>query len=397
MPIDKTVIKTRLRIQPELFSDPNLFILKHDLEIRTAKPTPGTLRGKPTLNLKLDVLNYKGIKLELRKVRSKHLTDVVIHFNPGVCLYSHNGSILTLAEFLDALSVLVAQTKALLENPNEWFDLLPGLRKGSPAYWHLIELPFQCLDVDGSKLAGFRHLSHPNMRTPARHWPNSISLGGKRGKLQISIYRKALEMVAHEKIGVGELPDYADVLRIETRMKDEKLLHYIGNDRNVEMIDGTMRLVRFYPVDLIGGHRQCLSELRGVYSSNEPLQDLSARGQLVPLGRLLAHIVLDQRTTQMFPELLAHIRFYTGASSDTMKELRTAGLAVLKSHSTIARDVIFSDTAYETQHGVAAVTCEGKVFHEFNDTLVHRTICNAYRPPDQPFRPLTQWPDYLRY
>jgi hypothetical protein len=221
LPVDRTTIKTRLRFHPDFLADPNSFIRWHDLEIRTTKPTRGRSKQGPTQNINIDVLRYRGIKVKLRKVAGDPLADTSINFNPGVCLHGHNGSVLTLREFLHALAILVTHLKPLLMDADDWVDLVPGLRSGGVAYWDYVEVNFHSADPDGSVLARFRPARHPSIKTAARHWPESITFGGQRGKLRIGIYRKAVEMIAHDKLLPTHLPDNQHVLRFEIRLGGE--------------------------------------------------------------------------------------------------------------------------------------------------------------------------------
>lgn len=393
MPVDRTTIKTKLHIHPAVFHDPKSFIRDHDLPIRTMKPT----RVRRSWTLTLDVLTYKGIKVKLIKIDGDPLTDVTIDFNPGVCHYGHNGQILTLAEFLDALSLLVTQLTPLLSNPADFVDLVPGLSQGRSAYWSFLEVPFQCIDPDGTLLANFRNLRHPRIKTPTRHWPNSIQAGGHRGMLQLSIYRKAMEMVAHGKLPESKLSDYYEILRLEARMREKKLILYFGNSRNVEVIDGTERLVRFYPRDLVGGHRLSFSELQGVYSPDHgTTREQGDSKPLVAMGRLIAQAALDPRTSHTFPELLSQVAFYTGAGSDTISVIRKSGLMELERSSSISRDALYSDAAYGAQFSIASTELEQKICHDLSDMTARSLIAAAYRPPGQPVFPLTVWPSYDR-
>ena len=213
-------------------------------------------------------------------------------------------------------------------------------------------------------------------------------------------------MIAHGKLSPSRLLENQHVLRFEVRLEGKKLNHYLGNERNVEVIDEVPRLVRFLPQDLDRGLRGCLSAFEGVFEPAEPPLNVKSGDQLAPLGVLLARIALDPRTSQTFPELLEHIRFYEGAScvtkkarkklSDTICKIRNAGLADLSRRSFLSCAELFSDAAYMTQHGIVSVEQEEKVSHDFDDAVGHRLICEAYRPSDQPFQPMTQWPRYLR-
>ena len=113
-------------------------------------------------------------------------------------------------------------------------------------------------------LSALRHARHPSITTPSRHWPESIKIGGERSKLGFGIYRKAVEMVERGgKLPEGRLEDYRHILRLEVRMKEEKLVKYLGDERAIEEIDGKKRLVRFYPQDPFLALRQSFREMRG--------------------------------------------------------------------------------------------------------------------------------------
>jgi hypothetical protein len=401
MPVDRTAIKTSLRINPDLLKDPVTFIRDRELPVRAVKPSRGKRAHCPADTLTLDVLTYKGIKVKLSKTAGASLTSATIHFNPLVCLYGHNGRVLSLSEFLEALALLVTHLTPLLSNPDDWVDLIPGLRHEGRAYWSYLEVPFQCLDPDGTLLAAFRNARHRSLTTPTRHWPTSIQIGGTRSKLQFSIYQKAVEMVVHDKLLESDRSNYEDVLRLEVRMKEDKLLLYFGNERNVEVIDGTERLCRFYPQDLIEGHCKSFSEIEGVFASVAIATSEKQADKIKPLearGRWLAMTALDPRTPQTFPELLAHIKFYLGESSDTIGKIRKAGLAELSRRSSLSLDDLFSDAAYRAQPEIYNEELEKKICRALEDLHAHPLVNDAYRPPDQQFQfqPITQGPGYAR-
>ena len=178
-------------------------------------------------------------------------------------------------------------------------------------------------------------------------------------------------------------------------MREEKLVLYFGKLRNVETIDGKERLVRFYPRDLACGHRLSFGELQGVYSPDEGTEEPAGSTPLVAMGRLLAQVALDPRTTQTFPELLSLVRFYTGAGSDTISEIRKAGLTELSRHSSISRDSLYSDKAYGAQFGIASKEPEQMIGHDLSEMTTARSLITAaYRPPGQPLDPHTKWPSY---
>lgn len=402
-PLDKTRIKTRLAIHPRLREDPVAYLRDSNLQIRSARPTQGRSPTGTTWNLVLDILTYGGVSITLRHVPGDPLVDATIEFNPGKCLYGHNARILSPDEFLDALTLKVMHLRPLLDNKDDWIHLIPGLQPGGRAYWSYLEVFLHCHDPEGALLDRLRHVRHPSIRKVARHWPSSIEVGRKKGKLQLSIYRKAVEM-ANRKIGgepllsEEELAEYSDILRLEARMRNEKLVLYFGNGSNTEVIDGKERLVWFHPRDLVRGHRACLSELQGVYSPS-PGDVTELTGECTPLeayGRTLAQVAEDERTSHTLPQLLDSLRHYTGASSDTMSKIRKAALAELSRQSGISRDAFLSDSAYMSQPVIVCGKAEKKVRHPYFDTDVRRLIAEVYCPPDQPFIPQSKLPGYLR-
>ena len=402
MPVDRSTIRTRNLIHPDVLADPVAFIRKHKLQIRTTKPTSGRRAGRITQNITFNLLAYKGIKVELSKITGDPLVDVTIEFNPGVCLYGHNGRILLLTEFIDALALLVTNIRPILIDQDDWVDLVPGLRPGGRAYWCYLEILLQCRDTDGTLLAQLRHLRHPSITTPSRHWPDSMEVGGRRAKLRLANYRKACEM-ASRRLGKStqllsdeKLAEDRDILRLEARMKDEKLVHYFGNGDNVNVIDGKERLVWFFPHHLVHGHRLCYTELQGVFSSGEFTELTGKSNPNAALGQMLARVAQDPRVAQSLPALLASIQHYTGASSDTIRSVRKAAMVELARRSRFSSDELLSDTAYATQVGIASEEAEKRVLHDHIDMEALQLITKRYRPEGQPFHPHIELPSYLR-
>jgi hypothetical protein len=95
-------------------------------------------------------------------------------------------------------------------------------------------------------------------------------------------------------------------------------------------------------------------------------------------------------------QLLAQIRHYTGASTDTTGPIRRAGLEELSRLSVISKDELFSDVAYRTRLSVWSEKLENKVRHEIEGAFVHRLLYAAYQPPNHPFKPIARLPEYLR-
>jgi hypothetical protein len=389
--LDKVESTIRVRISRNLRKDPEAFARKTNLPLRSVKRFPSG-------GLLLKLLTYGGIKLKIAPPAADGLSEVTVTFNPGKILYGHNGRIITYDEFLDAICIYLTHAKHLLEDPDDWIDLIPGLRVGGPGRWRLLELPTHCSDLYGFILAAFCHIYHPNIRTQARHWPTSIELGGKRAKLQFSIYQKAVEMLAHnKKLPARLLSQYADVLRLEVRLRGKKLVNYLGNDDTVEVIDGKKHLVRFFPEYITTGCRTAFSELENVWHSDE-IQEFSARCQLAPLGSLIAHIASDPRCKQSFPDLLRHLAFYTrvGSKRDTIRTIRGAGAGEMSYRSTLSFDSLFGDAAYNTQPSIAIPEIERKVSHPLEDIRRDPLLIAAYTPPGWVSPRSDPFPPYCR-
>lgn len=394
MPIDRTTIQTRLKIHPDLLSDPCSYIKEHQLKVRTLAPNDGKKSRNHTKKLTLDVSTYKGIRVELCEGIHDGFSDVKIEFNPGVCLYGHNGRILLLREFVDALGILISHLKPILLNQDDWVDLIPGVRPKGVAYWSYLELFLHIEDPDGSVLKGFRNAQGRNSQTPVRHWADSMEIGSKRSNIQYSIYRKAIEMVEHKKLEPKQLEDDGNILRLEVRLKGNKLVQYLGNERNMEEIDGVKRVTKFYPHELNTAHCASFGDLNGVYRSNEPLAKLAQKEQMKALGRLLARVSNDPRTTYTFLELRDQLHFYTDASSATLSAISGEGLKYLSHVSRLRKEDLFSDDAYRKQITIFSEKKENYVRHYIDDIYSDPRIFQAYQPPDQRLLRINQFPSY---
>ena len=394
MPIDRTEIKTRLRLHPDLLDAPTDFIREHNLPIRTVKNWMGKSSEGPTRKMSLGISTHKGINLELSQVTGKSMIDVTINFNPGVCLFGQNGNVLSPEEFLHALAILANNIKPLLYDQADWVDIIPGLRSRNVAYWSYLEIFLHYPDPDGHRLAGFRNAQLKTTRTPIRHWTDSIKIGGKKSNRQFGIYRKAVEMEAREKLEPEKLTEYEHVLRLEVRLTKEKIVEHLNSNRSLEMIDGEMRLVRFYPEDLFHGIRNSFATLQGFYRPSKTDVLKKANGQNTHLGRLLARVANDPSSSSTLQDLLVLIKYYTDASTDTMGSIRKAGIAELIRLSLISYDELFSYDSFQTQQSVWSE--KKKVFHEFENMHIPPLILEAYRPPNHTFLPMVEFPTYVR-
>ena len=377
LPLDLTIISTRVAIHPDFFGKPKDYILSHDMEVRNLKPGKG-----PRSPIHLDVLTFKGIVVDVYRELGEPLARLVIKFNPGKCLYGHNGRIISLSEFLDALGLLVHHLRPMLKDPADWVHLLPGITREGRAYWHMLEIPLQLHERDGFQFEHFRHL-HYKRRKPARHWKDSLSIGANNSDLRFCIYRKPKEMKSHGVLPEERLADFDGILRLEARFKGKKLLEYVGNDRNTEIIDGKERLVRFFPADLVGAIRTAFEGIEGV--CHQELPAVSSDGKkLVALARMLAQVASDPRCTFPFPKLVATLARYTGTtSSQAIRDIRGEGLAGFSRRSPLSFDEVFSGENFNRQFGIAVAETEHRVRHPSRHIFSDAQIVGAYQPPDQ--------------
>lgn len=387
--LDKNTFFIRTRVLRKLFKDPENFVRKSDLPKRSIKRHKGG-------GISLKLLTYRGVTMKIDPPGSDGCSDINVEFNPGKVLYGHNGRILTYDEILDAFSIYITHARHLLEDADDWIDLVPGIRTGGSGRWTRLELPYHCCDPVGFILAAFRHFHHPNIRTQARHWPDSIELGGKRANLQFSIYRKATEMLAHnKKLPERLLSQYGDILRLEVRLRGKKLVKYIGHDDNVVVIEGKERVVSFFPEYISHGRRTAFGEIENVWHSDE-IQELA--GQLAPLGNLIAHVASDPRCRRSFPELVRNLAFYSrvGSKRDTIRTIRGAGASVMSRRSTLHFDDLFGDAASNSQPSIAIPEIEGKVSHRLEDIRRHPLLEAAYLPPGYVSSRSNPFPEYCR-
>jgi hypothetical protein len=388
MPLDNSTIKTRVRIRPDLFDNTKEHIQMRCPQFWTIKPIRRSRPSRHTRKLTFGILTNNGIEVSLVYVNGEPLSRVTIKFNPGVCLYGHNGRILHLNDFLAALSVLVVHLTPLLSDPADWVDLVPGLRQGSPAYWSCLEVPYQCSDPNGERFAQLRHFRYPPIGMQCHLRADSIEFGSRRNSLQLSIFRKDIEMLKRGNLDVERLSDASGTLRLQARLSNSMLPRYFGNGRNVAMIDGKKRLVWFLPQDLVRGHRECF-KLWGGYRLDRETHTKGKYPKQEDLARILAKIEDDPAAAQTFRDLLFLAKFYSGASSDTIRKGGAEGLAELSLRSGLSLGGIFSDSVYQTPTGIASEICEEKIQYAYDslDTVPHPLITEAYCPPGQPFSP----------
>ena len=388
MPLDRIVSKTSVAIHPDFLADPKGFVHNYEIEVRKQWPN-----RKPHLPIQLDVLTFGGIGVDIRRRHGEPLCDLTIKFNPSKCLYGHNGSLIGSNEFIDAVGLLVHHLRPLLRDPADWVHLVPGVVPQGRAYWHMLEILLQHRETEILSFERFKNLHCPRYN-PARNWEEeTVSIGSENCDLRFCIYRKAKEMVARGKLDQELLADFDDILRIEARLKDAKLLKHLGSDRNTEVIDGQERVVRFDAESLSRAIIASLEELQGVFHDEAPAEPAKGKKHLA-IGRLLARAVDDPRCQASLPELVSRLKYYTGAASEAISAIRREGLAELSRRSPLRIEDLVSEEAFRRQAGIGVKKLQDKVYHPDHHIFRHQLIDAAYRYHGQPMELVTVIPSY---
>lgn len=396
MPVDRTGITTTAHILPEFLFDPEGYAIRHGLPLRGIHPlkVPDKVFGRHRNAFRFYPTTFRGIEVTVIPVDlSTGWCDLLIKFNPGATLYGHNGRVPSESEFCDALSFLAEAMCPFLVDPGDWRCIVPGLRPDSPASWNFIEILFHCHDRDGLILDHFRNAAHPSIRRPARHWTTSILLPGC--ELQFSIYQKTVEMAARGKLSKDELQNFADILRIEVRLKGKKLLHYLGNSGNTSLIDGTERVVRFRGPDLIRAFRDLLGETQGVFHLSEA--NMISGKQIASLGQFIAKVSRMPGVRQNFHELLDSLCAHFRASGNTRRRIRKEGLAWLAARSFLTPAALLSDAAMACQPLVVADQIESLVRNPVPGNDILDAVRQVFSSPQLELHPHVQLHNYFRY
>lgn len=390
--LDRMEFDTRIRFARSMRRDLDAFAAKTTIPLRSYRRISSAKHAGGSQGFELKLLTYGGLKLTIYPAAQKSLSKLKVEMNPAKMLYGHNGRLITYGELLDAFSVYLNHARSLLEDQDDWIDLLPGLRAGGPGRWKLLELPCHCSDPDGVILAAMRDAVHPAIRKIARQWPTSSELGRKRSNMQFCTYQKAIELFTRGKLPAKLLDLYGDILRMEVRLKGKKLIKYLGNEDTIESVDGDARLVRFTP-DLIDSARsQAFRELKGVWQADDAPQ-LSA--QLGVLGALIALVAKDPRCKYSFPELVAHVAHYTNTKgSDAIRKICSAGADYLSRCSTMNFDSLLGTDALLSQPSIALSEIECMVKHRCEDIRHPALLESAYLPPGCVLSPSKNYPSY---
>lgn len=395
MPVDRSTINTTARIAPALLKDPYQFASQRQIPLRGHHfiSVPGRTFGRTRNGIVLHLLKFRGLKVTILPILREGFSNILIDFNPGVILYGHNGRILREAEFCDALAIVSEALSQLLEDPEDWRRLIPGLQPDSPSYWASLEIPLHCQDPNGEFLQSFRNARHPFIRKSARHWETSMLLPGCNMKL--SVYQKGEEMAAGKKLSEEELQNFKNVLRIEVRLRKGKLLDYLGGPGNTSVIDGVDRIVRFHGSDLVEILRQVLGQIRGVFRDDEKNVRMPTTGHLADLGRFIAKESLSPEVRQPFHVLLEAICLDCRVPGKARNQLRKGGLELLSEVSLLGESAQFLNAALPRQPHVISGRLERMTRHDPPPQHMLDAIRRAYSAPSQTFYPHLELSSYF--
>ncbi|TAE92035.1 MAG: hypothetical protein EAZ81_04055 [Verrucomicrobia bacterium] len=377
--VDQLKFRTRLRISRAALAAPSTFAGNSNTRPRSVQPKKNHWSHGGVAGFQKKLLSYGGVIMNVSAPGADGLCCVDVTINPCKILYGHNGRVLRADEFLDALTIYASYARHLLKDPDDWFDLIPGIRDGGPAYWTYIEMFCHISDPDGKVFRLMRQLRCQKIRKRAQHWKTTIKLGGKRSKTKFCIYRKAIEMYDRKKLPHHLLSMYDDILRFEVRLKDKHLVDCLGDANSVAEMDGKKQLVKFSPNRILRAIRSLFYHLENVWHSDQPT---AKSKQLAMLATLITKIADDRRESKTFLELIDLLKTYTLTNSkSTIKKIRGAGKIEMERKSPLAPESLFSDASLRAQPSIAIHEIERKVSYYSQDIRRHPLLETAYLDP----------------
>lgn len=396
MQVDRLVIVSLLAFHEDFLRNPTRFFIERSwFPVRSV--WKGTCRKTGARTISFQVCDYKGIDVTLTPQGVDGICFVNIVFNPGILLYGHNGHILSVEEFTDALTILQQRLAPLLKNSSDSIDLIPGLRMDGPAYWDSIEIPFQWEAATGDDLTHFRSLNHPKwFRNNPRHWPTSMDIGSGESDLRIKIYNKTREMGDKGKLSAESARNAPDVWRMEVTLKEVKLVEFLKRDGNTRQIDGKDRLVSFLPSDLVTAHRKISTSCSGVFATEQNCDRPLKHKPIQAVGVMCARVA--RRTGMSVMEILSNLKNYGVLDDRARRDAKKAANAELSRLSSLSADTFLSDDAYRCQPSVLGDNTTGPIHWDLNfdrPPLIRAAYDEGYGRG--PFIPYTSIPSYFSH
>lgn len=380
-PIDRTVIRTDVRLAPEIGEhvslDPKSLPPRYRHLVCKMSRSVLRRRGDDITSLALQVGSYQGIGL-YAELRGGNWRILRIDFNPGVVLSGHNGAIVTHSQFLRALSILLEMVTPLLAFPGDEIHLVPGVH-GSRAYWGYVEIFQHIPDPDGRLLRAFESAGHVAVRKSPITCPGeSVRLGSAHGQLSINIYRKDIELISRYK--PEKLAVISPILRVEFALRGELLIQSFGREGggNLRTICDKVRLVRFDSRDIRRVFLELAGGIKGVFiasgSAEDPCDDKA--------GRMMAWMALNSSVG-----LNAQLRYYEErfkTSKPTIARLKKAAHDELARLNKIQLSELFSEDCWRSQFSFSVPHIERIASACHRNIDLHHKVAAAYDSPGVP-------------
>jgi hypothetical protein len=196
----------------------------------------------------------------------------------------------------------------------------------------------------------------------------------------LAIYLKDVEMKRNRVKFLN--PDLPPVLRVEVRLKGDKLRQYL-TDAEWRTIGGHPRLVSFMPEDLKKSHLNVVGKLSGTFRTTPLEGNVGDK-----TGRMMGMVAANSELT--IAEQLAFYKrsFLTkaidGSARNTLSRLRKAALIELALHSPVTLTDLFCDSAWLHQPMVTAPRLEAMTQARHATIQIHPEVAATYRTSTRP-------------
>jgi hypothetical protein len=376
MLLDRSVISSVFEVTPEVFTDRVAFNNMHGTDILDIDPGSRHRNGEDQKTQKLVFGSYGGIVVFTEQNPNSRWFANGIHFNPRNVLYRHNGHRLSVNDYTVALTILREQVAKILRRPDDTIHIVPGLDPKSHASWSTLEITVDLADPDGQlEERIFKNPHYPQMKEGFRYRNGMVQIGAPDGPFKIKFYRKDKQMAKLlRKYQIKEVPR---TLRVEVSLSQKKLMEHLGNPKNTRIINGTSRLVRFTPVDLIDCLLRIVTRLQGCF---RVVDEGAVKGaQMDKTGRFMALVARfhDIPLTDLFNLYETGI----GCSKETMGRQRRAAHAMMARISPVRLDEIFSATNLQRQSSIVIPELEATVAYRRQQVLSALDIEMTYGQP----------------
>jgi hypothetical protein len=356
MVLDRCVISTHFEITPEVITDRVLFNQKHSTDILDNDPRSRQVAGQNQKSQKLVFSSYGGIVVFTDEVSNGRWFANRIHFNPRNVLFRHNGHRICIDDFTIALTILREQVSKILKRPADIIHIVPGLHPHSNSFWSTLEITVDLADPDGQlEERVFKNPHHPKMKESFRHREGTVQIGSPDGPCKIRFYRKDKQM--QKLLRKHRIAGAPRVFRIELVLSQGKLLEHLGSANNSRIIEGTNRLVRFSPADLIECFLRIVTRLQGCYRVVDAGAVKGAK--MDKTSRFMAWVAT--RYNIPLVDLLDLYETQIGCSDETMGRQRRAAYSMMARISPVRFEEIFSTANLQRQPSIVIPELEATV------------------------------------